>query len=390
MRSIKRLSYVMIVMLMVAALVVACAPKPEVTPIKIGLLAPYTGFDPTAAPSIEGGIEVKLDEVGWEVAGRKIQLIAEDSASDPVVAVDKAKKLVEHDKVDVIIGPLFGHCTLAVASYLTPSRTPNLLYESPDYEAFVMGGRNVFTHVGTMPGTVYLFGAYAYEKLGHRTAVIVIQDYVTGDCFLQGFRDGFEPKGGEIVQVLRVPLGTMDFAPYLTSLKEADVVASWLIPPETMLFVKQYHNYGLKMPITLISAISVDRQGLNEIGDVALGMISTHQWSRLLDNPINKRFVDAYVKKYGGLPLYFAAASYIDVAVFLEAVKATGGDTTPEKINDAILKVKIDTPGGIISFNPEGIGIRDQYVLEVIKTDEGLDWKPLHEFSQVLIKAPSE
>ena len=120
-------------------------PTPaELPPIKIGALIAFTGPDPNV-PATDKGIKLKLDEVGWEVAGRKIELVTEDDAFDATLAVDKAKKLVEMDKVQVIIGPVFQPCAVAVASYLASSRIPELTFVEAPLAAYLgFGGNNVF------------------------------------------------------------------------------------------------------------------------------------------------------------------------------------------------------------------------------------------------------
>jgi len=307
---------------MVISSAMACAPKAaELKPIKIGFLMPYSGLDQIAPKSCEEGSELKLEEVGWQFQGRPIQLIKEDTACDPSIGVEKARKLVESDKVAVIMGPLFTDVVIAVEKYLTTaSKTPLLLQDESAYECNKSPARNFFAHGGTMAGGTYQLGTYAY-KAGYRTATLILQDFAAGDEYvLKGFAAGFESQGGKIVQTQRVPLGTMDYAPYVTSLKEADILATWVIPPEMLLLLEQYYGYGKKMPVLIANECGWPELLMPELGDNTVGIVTNLWWARSLDTPANKQFIDAYVKKYGKSPELFAAGNYTTMSIFLEAL----------------------------------------------------------------------
>jgi len=101
-----------------------------------------------------------------------------------------------------------------------------------------------------------------------------------------------------------------------------------------------------------------------------------------------RRFVDAYVKKYGYYPATLGASGYAATTAFLEAVKATGGDTSPEAIINALHRIKVDTPLGTISYTPEGLAIGDKYIVELIWVGERLDWEPVYKYSQIVLDVP--
>ncbi len=356
-------------------------PPTELPPLKIGAIIPVTGPDPTAL-EIEPGIRMKLDEVGWQVAGRQIQLIVEDDAFDPTTAVEKAKKLVEVDKVDAIFGSLLVSCSLAVDSYLTQYKIPQFPFVEEPPDAFVMGGRNVFSLYGTQRGVCQYLGAYAYDQLGYKTAAVIHQDFVAGEELSQGFIDGFEAAGGTIVQRQRVPIGTMDYAPYVTAIKKADCVAFWLLPEEDLRFMPLYFSSKLGMPLMLMHC-SFPNVMLQMVGDDALGMYSVHRWCRDLDYPLNEQWVDAFIKKYGNDPQYLGISGYEITSIFLQAVEATGGDTTPDVINNAIRNVKMDLPSGVTSFNDEGIAIGDLHILQAQKVGGTEMWAPIFTYNQI-------
>ena len=391
----KKFLIISLALLLVSGLIFGSCAQPAPTPapapaepIKIGTVAGLTGFMAVDALECVKGIELKLDEVGYEWAGRKIEFIKEDYASDPGKAVDKARKLVEHDKVDVILGPLMDAAGFAVADHAAKSRTPNITFHSHVREV-VESGDHVFQWPGTTPGMGYFLGLYAYDELGYRTATVIRPDSAEGEDIPGGCIIGFEERGGTTVQNQAFPPDGMDFAAYLTAMKEADCCIFWHYGGLATLLVKQYYDYGLKMPllIPIFDPLGIGVQ-LAELGDICLGMVGSDFYSPLIETDINKRFVDAFHKKYGYYPCPLNAGGYIAVTMFLEAAKATGGDTSHEAIIDALYKIKIDTPAGTYSFQPSGLGIGDFYICEVTKIGDRYAWKPIHKYSQIVVDVP--
>jgi branched-chain amino acid transport system substrate-binding protein len=369
----------MIGLLVVQALAAPAAPS-TLPPIKIGALIAYTGPDPLML-EIDKGIKLKLDEVGWKAGNRTIELRTEDYAANAATAVEKARKLVEMDKVDIIVGPVVADCLLAAINYITPFRIPQLALNSIPLNGFRMGGNNVFAHLGEQSGVTQYVGVYASEA-GYKTATVIHQDFVAGETLAKGFIDGFQAKGGKIIQRQRVPVGTMDYAPYVTAMQKADCVASWVLPQETLRLLPRYYDSKLGMPFIQIHA-SFPEVMLNDVGPRAAGIISIHRWCLALDNPLNKKFVEAFVQKNSIIPHYHAAAAYEATSIILEALKATGGETKPAILNEAIRNVKMDLPSGITSFNKEGVGIGDLNILKTVLKDGKIAWEPIIKYKQV-------
>lgn len=357
--------------------------------IKIGLLLDYTGMGAGDIPWHEDGVKLKLDEVGWQIAGRKIELITADEGGDPVKGTEKAQKLVQADKVDVVIGPVWAHVAIAVAPVLAESKTPHILPNGHSIGILKRGAGNLFMLKGSNMGENYYSGVYAYEDLGYRTAVVLHDDFIGGEELAGGFVEAFKERGGTIVQIQKPPLGTFDFAPYLIAMKKADVLAIWLIPPELPAFYKQYQQFGLKMPI-----IHTFMQAWHEIwkegGDACLNTIGQIEYSASINTDLNKRFQKAFRDKYGKPASLFHEAGYVSAGIFLEAVKATKGDTRPEQINNALKKVSLQSPEGKLSFSPEGIGIGDELIVKVVKKDGRYETEVLKTYKQVVRKARSE
>ncbi len=378
---------------LIVMLLPGCAPAAPAQggkPIKIGVLIPYTGAQLPYGPWFENAFPLALDLEGSQIGGRPIQFIYEDDQFAPEPSAQKAKKLVEQDQVDAIIGTLNGGSTMAVAGYLKGIGTPFAPLVEQSVAAVRQGGNNTFLPWGTLRGSAYPLGQYAYD-LGYRTTTTIAQDFVAGYEFINGFETGFKSKGGTVIQSQLVPLGTLDFAPYLSNLKKADCLGLWLAGTMGPL-LKQYYEFGNKMPVCMVTSSGEQMSTLAQLGDNALGMVGQAQeW---LESPsgANKKFVEGWAKKYGSLPETFrySYGAYSSLLTLLDALKKTGGDTTPAKVIEAWKTVKTDTPSGTISFDQENCAIGDIYLFEYSKDGGKYYWKMLKEFKGIPKKMPGE
>ena len=379
---------------MVPAFTAACAPGAPAgaEPVKIAVLLPYTGINADMLPWMENGAKLAVSEVGGEVAGRPIELMLEDSATDIAPSLDKARKLIEEDQVDVIVVPIMSHVASAVRAYTAESRTPTLYIEHcPIQDLTENPVKNAFMHAGTLLGRGYPLGLYAYDVMGARTATVIHDDFVAGEDFTQGTMDAFVYSGGTIIQRQRTPMDIMDYAPYLTAMKEADIVMFWFIPFHAQRFVTQFYEYGLDMPLMEAGCATFSEMLMQQLGDKSLGMISDHAYMPGIDRPGVKAYVDRWVKTYGHLTEAQARfprinegnSTYMSVRLAIEAVKATGGDTSHEALNEALRKLKWESPWGLISFTDYGLGIGDSFVIKAVKEGDRYYWKDVHTYEQI-------
>jgi len=348
-----------------------------------------TGEGQLVGPGDKAAVEFRLDQIGYQWAGRKLQLIWEDDATDPVTGVDKAKKLVQSDKIDVMLGPVHGAVGPAVANFISKASIPEILFMSKPIQILSLGGNNIYVPWGTDAGIGYRAGLYAYNKLGFKTAVTVYEDFVSGKSYSDSSTEAFQKLGGKVVQQIPVKQGTMDFSPYVSSIKDADVVMFWFTPPLCQRFATQYYQTGPKTPLMLILSSQLMPRQLAAIGDKTIGLTGISNYSPLIDTPINKAYVSAFTQKYDpNLLMDQGVSADVCLMVYLDALKATGGDASPAKINEALHKVKTETPAGIVSFTPEGLGIADYYIQQVTKTGDKLGWKVVDSYMQVPMDVP--
>jgi branched-chain amino acid transport system substrate-binding protein len=378
------LSFLGVVVLAVSLLSTRCAatPKQEVTPIKIGMTAELTGPAAFVTKSILDGFNFVLDKNGHEVAGRKIELIVEDVGGDVTLSVEKAKKLVQEDKVVALFGPVLEPTTNAVAAYAATVNIPHIY--APALDLGIMNNKTFFMTMGAARGQNAKAGEFSYEQLGLRRCSVIIQDYSYGYICAAGFLDGFLGKGGTVASIHLVPFGTADLAPYLSRLgKDVDCVATFLLPPGSTSLPRQLREYGLKIPILYINVYGIEDAILQQLGDDAVGDYGFSHYSWTIDTPINKQFVAEYQTKYGRYPTTSDMQGYVPAAVFLEAVKITEGDTTPEKLMKALTEVNIDTPQGPIQMSSDRMGICNEYAFQIAKIQGMNAFKVLKEYPLV-------
>jgi branched-chain amino acid transport system substrate-binding protein len=358
-------------------------------PIKIGVCIGLTGFMAFDAPDCLKGVELRLEEAGYQVAGRPIELIVEDHASDPVKAVEKTKKLVEVDNVDVVLGPLFSTAGFGMADYLKTSKTPFITFIQYSNDILQFGGNNVYIW-GTLKVSGRYLGTYAWDELGYKTATIIHADNAPGEDYTQGFIDVFEEKGGTIVQRQRVPADAMDFAPYLSNMGEADCCVFWFHGNGVAPFLTSYAQYGATAPLLIPYNGPASEFALGEAGDAGLGMIGCTDYTPLLDNELNNAFVAAFTAKNGYPTRPESARGYAACDMFLKAVEETGGDASHDAINAALKGMTFDTPLGKLAFTPEGQMIGNAYIAKVVKDGDRYTWEPVFSYTEVTLEEPAQ
>ena len=385
----KKSFLISLLFLIVCGLVFALSPAYSADVIKIGVLYPQTGPLAMTGERMVDAAKLAFEEAGYQVAGKKIEVIIEDSGGQPAMAVDKARKLVQRDKVDMIIGPLIGSTVIATASFAAKAGVPHLPTSPAPPPAFMQ--KWTFATCGSEPQFSSSIGSYAYDTLGYRKITVMTGDTVQGHGFLNAFMGVFKQKGGDVVQEQYAPHPCNDYAPYLTTLKDADALVAWYDGADTIRFLTQVHEYGVRKRMPVVGAFHgsfyapfILHRMPPEAADAVIGEYCSTPYTALLDTEINKKFVKTWTDKMGYMPDESIAGPYEGVLVALAALKATGGDTNPDKLRDAILNVKIDTPGGIVKFDTKTkCRVRDVYIFKNAKQGKEYVWDPVYTYKNV-------
>jgi branched-chain amino acid transport system substrate-binding protein len=322
---------------------------------KIGLLLPLTGPFASTGKQLENAARLYIAQNGDTVAGKKVQLIVKDDTGVPDVSKRLAQELVVNDKVNVLAG--FGLTPLAMASapIATQSKTPMVVMAAATSSITEASPYIVRTSF-TVPQVVTILADWAIKN-DVRKVVTLVTDYAPGVDSETWFSQRFVAQGGVVVEALRVPLRSPDFAPFLQKVRDAKPDALFTFVPAGVgtALMKQFAERGLdKAGIRVIAEGSVtDDDILEAMGEVAVGVVTAHHYSAAHNSALNKRFVEAYGKANAGLrPNFMAVGAYDGMRVIYEAAKATQGGG-----GDALLAAmkgqSFESPRGPVSIDPQ-------------------------------------
>jgi branched-chain amino acid transport system substrate-binding protein len=352
-------------------------------PVKIGLLATLEG--PFAAGGADGmrGAELAVKQRGGVVAGRKIEIIKASSDAKPDVAVNATRKLVEQDKVDIMVGPLSGGEGIAVKDY---SKTQPQV-------TFINGGSGAqaTTLVNTSPnffrfnteGAQWMvgLGKAAMDK-GYKRTMIIAEDYAFPYSQVQGFMAEYCRLGGKVPVKAWVPLGGKDYSSVIATIpKDVDALLVILGGADAVNFLTQYENSGGDKPM-MGGSITVSQDVLNYRGkrrDSLVGTISAGPLADTFDGADWKAFVADYQRNYpvsaGGYPSpsLFAFVYYVNMKAALDGLAAVNGDLSggQAKYRDALQKMVLKTPTGDVRLDSNRQAIGTTFVTEVVKDSGG-------------------
>ena len=314
-----------------------------------------------------------LDEVGWEVAGRPIELIIEDEGGyDVSVCMEKLRKLVEADGVDVMMGPFFGSMRPAALPYMMEHKIVSV--DNHGAERIELEYDYAFDGEQCYIDMNYYQGRYAYEAMGITTISTMGWDYSCPRDFIEGFVDGFTEAGGTVVQQQWTEMGAADYTPYLTALKPADALVTALCGGDTsVIALTQADELGIRENMKgwhVLGTAELEASELrDQLGDRGIGVVYAGPWSPFLDNPVNVAYVEAFKAEFGIEPTCWDAMKYEATKTLLAAIEATGGNTDGDVLKKALLELKIDLPSGPFSFDSGRMGIRNNYIMQIQKID---------------------
>ena len=350
-------------------------------PVKIGLLATLEG--PFAAGGQDGmrGAELAVRQRNGVVAGRKIEIIKASSDAKPEVAVNATRKLVEQDKVDIMVGPLSGSEGIAVKEY---SKTqPNITFINGSSGAqattLVNPSPNFFRFNTEGAQWMVGLGEYAFKDKKYKKMALIAEDYAFPYSQVQGFMTGYCKAGGHVTHKAWVPLGSKDYSSVIAKLPaDVDALLVVLGGADAVNFLTQYEQAGGNKPM-VGGSITVDQTVLNFKGkrrESLLGTPSAGPIADSYDTPEWKKFVADYKENFKDgfpSPSLFAYVYYINMKGALDGLDAVKGDLSggQAKYREALKNLKLKTPTGEIVLDENRQGIGTNFVTEVAKAPDG-------------------
>ena len=353
-----------------AALPFPAIVRAQAQPIRIGLLTIKTGALASGGIDMERGLTIFLEEHKYSLGGRKVELTVADSGGVPAQARTKMQELVERERVQAVVGPLAAFEALAMDDYIRQAQIPTLPVAGAEDMTQRKANPWFVRATSTSAQCSYPIADYAARNLKYKRIAVIADDFAYGHELLGGFHKVFEDAGGTVVQKLFSPLNAPDYGSYIAQLKtDIDAVFLGFAGGNGFRFFKQYNEYGMKTPI-LGGMTAFDEVAVRNMGDYALGAISSCWYTAQLDNPINKRFVETYRKENGYDPGQYASGTYLYGEVLAAAIGALKG-----KIEDknafikALRAVRVDTLRGPIKFDQYGNVVGNIYIRKVEKKD---------------------
>ncbi len=368
------------------ALPAAVTPVAAQDTVKVGLILPLTGpFAPTGR-QIEGGVRLYMQQHGDKVAGKKIELIVRDDGNVADATKRIAQELVVNEKVSVLAGFGLTPLALATAPISAEAKVPQIVMGAataiiPDRSPYI-----VRTSMVTSQITVGI--ADWAPKSGLKKVITLVSDYAPGIDIEKAFSERFKAQGGEIIEQLRVPLANPDFAPFLQRAADAKPDGLFVFVPAGVgsIFMKQFVERGLdKSGIKLIGTGDMtDDDILNNIGDVALGLITSHHYSAAHPSALNKTFVTDFQKANNKRPNFMGVSGYDGMALLYKALEKTKGNANGDALVEAMKGMAWESPRGPISIDPATRDIvQNIYVRKVEKKDGELYNVEFQTFSAV-------
>ncbi|MFN8531147.1 MAG: ABC transporter substrate-binding protein [Anaerolineae bacterium] len=357
-------------------------------PIRIGVLTILYGpFEQMGKDGLRG-VELAVSEFGGKVAGCPIELYPEGTIGAPDVAEDAVQELIEHKKVDFVVGPLSGNEGLAIRNYARQHQDRVFLNGSsgaqeltshdpaPNFFNFSLNGVQVVAGVGR----------YAYNVLGFRKIVTVGEAYFYPYAQVGGFMLEYCQLGGEILQKFWVPLGASDFSDVIAAIPDdADAVFVALGGNDAVAFMRQYEASGSPKPL-IGGGITTDQTVLSE-GDAAeylVGMVGGGPTADDNPDPLWRQFVKSYQTMFDdrlNFPSSFALQYYLNAKAGLVALDSIGGDLShgQAKFKEALSTLKLKGPCGLVTLDHHRGAIGSSFVTVVKKNASGILYRSLLE-----------
>lgn len=328
-------------------------------PVKIGMITTTSGGGAGLGIDVRDAFQLAIKQSG----NSEVEVIVEDDAQKPELAVQIADKMVQSDKVDLMTGIIWSNLAMAVVPSVTAQ---DIIYLSPNAGPSPLAGAgcnpNYFNVAYQNDNFHEAMGQYANEN--YKKTFILAPNYPAGKDSLTGFKRYYK---GELAGEVYTQLGQTDYAAEIAQIRAsgADSVFFFLPGGMGIAFTKQYAQSGVDIPL-MGPGFSFSQDVLGAIGDAAVGVKNSASWSKDLDNAANKKFVESFQAEYGRLPSVYAAQAYDTANLILSALgKASVKDK--DAFRAALKEADFDSVRGNFKFNTNQHPIQNIYIREVVK-----------------------
>lgn len=349
------------------ALVASVMAPAAMADVKIGFLATLSGPSADVGRDQYDGFALGLEQLSGKLGGVSATVVKEDDQQKPDIAMTALAKLIDRDKVDVVVGLTFANVMMIMQNRIASTDLPfigTLAGPSPVAGAQCKPNQFVMSWQSDVPGEV--IGKYLNDK-GVKRVSTMTPNFIGGKDKVQGFKRYYQ---GQIVDEMYTPLSQLDFSAELTQLGAARPDAVYGFYPGGMgvSFVRQYQQAGLLAKMPLYTTSTIEGTGVDAIGNAAIGAIVGDTWTAGSPNPQSRQFVAAFQKRYGRTPSVYAAFSY-DAALLLDAavssVKGNAGDR--KAFTAAIKNAQFKSVRGNFKFGNNNFPVQDYHIFQIVK-----------------------
>jgi branched-chain amino acid transport system substrate-binding protein len=370
----------------VSSLGLSLGVKAQAGPMRLGLMTVKTG------PLASGGIDMEralvqyLKEHNGAMGGRKVELFVGDSGGVPAQSRTKTQELVERDRIQVMIGPLDTASALATDDYIRQAQLLTLSVAAA--EDMTQRKPNPWFTRGTSTSSqsAMPLADYCAKTLKMKRMAVIADDIAYGHEMCAGFMRVFEDAGGKVVQRMFPPLTVPDYGTYLAQLKtNVDGIFLGFAGSNGFRYLRQMNEYGLIKKVTPVGGMTaLDEAVLRNMGDEALGIVTSCWYSAEIENAINKRFVANFRVDHGYDPGFYAAATYTEAAVLDQTLQKIGGRIEDKQaFMKAVRSGTFDTCRGPVKFDQYGNVVGNVYIRKVERKDGRLVNRVIHTYPNV-------
>jgi branched-chain amino acid transport system substrate-binding protein len=343
-------------------------------------------------PLASGGIDMEralqqfLKERNNTLSGRKVELIVADSGGVPAQTRTKIQEMVERDKIHLMIGPLDTASALAADDYIRQAQLLTLSVAAA--EDMTQRKPNPWFTRGTSTSSqsAMPLADYAYKTLKNRRMAVIADDIAYGHEMCAGFMRVFEDAGGKVVQRMFPPLTVPDYGTYLAQLKtNVDAIFLGFAGSNGFRYLRQFNEYGLMGKVKPIGGMTaLDEAVLRNMGDEALGIVTSCWYSAEIDNLINRKFAASFRAQWKYDPGFYAAATYTEAAVLEATLNAIKGRIEDKPaFMKAVRGIKVNTCRGPVSFDQYGNVVGSVYIRRVARKEGRLVNTVIHTYPNV-------
>lgn len=333
-------------------------------PVKIGVITTLSGGGAGLGVDMRDAFQLAMKQSG----NKDVELVVEDDAQKPELAVQIAEKMIQSDKVDLMTGIIWSNLAMAVVPNAVAQ---DIIYLSPNAGPSALAGekcnKNYFNVAYQNDNFHEAMGQYANKD--YKKTFILAPNYPAGKDSLTGFKRYYK---GELAGEIYTQVGQTDYAAEIAQIRDsgADSVFFFLPGGMGIAFMKQYAQSGVNIPV-MGPAFSFDQDILPAVGDAALGVKNSASWSKDLDNAANKAFVEAFQAEYKRLPSVYAAQSW-DTANLILAALSKASPKDKDAFRAALKAADFKSARGDFTFNTNQHPIQNIYVREVVKEGDVL------------------